>query len=82
MRQVFLSVISLFPPWTRKCELIYQVDDDDFLYRVITPSVPHGGVVYSPSTSQGEHLLQDFILLASKRKPCGGGWVVPPAGWS
>uniref|UniRef100_A0A665U0H1 Acyl-coenzyme A thioesterase 11-like n=1 Tax=Echeneis naucrates TaxID=173247 RepID=A0A665U0H1_ECHNA len=51
------------PSWDthyQKCELIHWVDEDDFLYRVVTPSV-HPGV------------LQDFILLASKRKPCSSG---------
>ncbi|XP_068558119.1 acyl-coenzyme A thioesterase 11-like [Cebidichthys violaceus] len=56
-----------------KCELIHQVDDDDFLYRVVTPSVSHGAVGSQTSTHQGEGILQDFILLASKRKPCGSG---------
>lgn len=57
----------------RKCELIHQVDDDDFLYRVVTPSV-HQGALGSPSSrGAGEGVLQDFILLASKRKPCSSG---------
>uniref|UniRef100_A0A665TZS1 Acyl-coenzyme A thioesterase 11 n=1 Tax=Echeneis naucrates TaxID=173247 RepID=A0A665TZS1_ECHNA len=50
------------PSWDthyQKCELIHWVDEDDFLYRVVTPS--------------GEGVLQDFILLASKRKPCSSG---------
>uniref|UniRef100_A0A3Q3XH92 HotDog ACOT-type domain-containing protein n=1 Tax=Mola mola TaxID=94237 RepID=A0A3Q3XH92_MOLML len=52
------------PKWDtnyQTCELIHQVDDDDFLYRVVTASVRQGGI------------LQDFILLASKRRPCGSG---------
>nr|XP_046264364.1 acyl-coenzyme A thioesterase 11 isoform X2 [Scatophagus argus]XP_046264365.1 acyl-coenzyme A thioesterase 11 isoform X2 [Scatophagus argus] len=57
----------------QNCELIHLVDDDDFLYRVVTPSVRHGGVGSPTSASQGEGILQDFILLASKRKPCGSG---------
>ncbi|TMS10078.1 Acyl-coenzyme A thioesterase 11 [Larimichthys crocea] len=64
------------PSWDthyQKCELIHRVDDDDFLYRVVTPSVQRGGVGSPTSTSQGEGLLQDFILLACKRKPCGSG---------
>uniref|UniRef100_A0A8C4DDH6 Acyl-CoA thioesterase 11 n=1 Tax=Dicentrarchus labrax TaxID=13489 RepID=A0A8C4DDH6_DICLA len=59
-----LAELGNRPSWDRhyqKCELIHRVDDDDFLYRVVTPSV------------QGEGILQDFILLASKRKPCGSG---------
>uniref|UniRef100_A0AAQ5Z4Z4 Acyl-coenzyme A thioesterase 11 n=1 Tax=Amphiprion ocellaris TaxID=80972 RepID=A0AAQ5Z4Z4_AMPOC len=57
-----LSELSDRPSWDthyKKCERIHRVDDDDFLYRVVTPSV------------QG--ILQDFILLASRRKPCGSG---------
>uniref|UniRef100_A0A8C3AB94 Acyl-CoA thioesterase 11 n=1 Tax=Cyclopterus lumpus TaxID=8103 RepID=A0A8C3AB94_CYCLU len=59
-----LAELSNRPGWDthyQKCELIHRVDDDDFLYRVVTPSVSDEG-----------H-LQDFILLASKRKPCGSG---------
>ncbi|XP_023191307.1 acyl-coenzyme A thioesterase 11-like isoform X1 [Xiphophorus maculatus] len=57
----------------KKCELIHGVDDDDFIYRVVTPSV-HQDVGGSPtSTNCGEDVLQDFILLASRRKPCGHG---------
>uniref|UniRef100_A0AAQ5Z5K1 Acyl-CoA thioesterase 11 n=1 Tax=Amphiprion ocellaris TaxID=80972 RepID=A0AAQ5Z5K1_AMPOC len=58
-----LSELSDRPSWDthyKKCERIHRVDDDDFLYRVVTPSVPEG-------------ILQDFILLASRRKPCGSG---------
>lgn len=62
-------------PQNRKCEQICQVDGDDFLYRVVTPSVQHGSVASSTSASQGEGNLQDFILLASKRKPCNSGSV-------
>ncbi|XP_076009466.1 acyl-coenzyme A thioesterase 11b [Genypterus blacodes] len=40
------------------CEVINQADDDDTIYRVTTPSLKKGG--------RG----QDFILLASRRKPC------------
>ncbi|KAK1790052.1 hypothetical protein P4O66_002363 [Electrophorus voltai] len=45
----------------RQCELIIQVNDDDFIYHVLTPSVSEGGKV------------QDFILLASRRPPCNSG---------
>ncbi|XP_074506161.1 acyl-coenzyme A thioesterase 11-like [Sebastes fasciatus] len=57
----------------QECELIHQVDDDDFLYRVVTPAVGQGGVGSSTSAQQCEGILQDFILLASNRKPCGSG---------
>ncbi|KAK9539518.1 hypothetical protein VZT92_004619 [Zoarces viviparus] len=71
-----LAELSNRPSWDinyQKCELIHQVDDDDFLYRVVTPSVSHGAVGSQTSAHQGEGILQDFILLASKRKPCGSG---------
>ncbi|XP_038160794.1 acyl-coenzyme A thioesterase 11-like isoform X2 [Cyprinodon tularosa] len=52
----------------KKCELMHRVDDDDFIYRVVTPSVGS-----QTSSNPGETVQQDFILLASKRKPCGDG---------
>ncbi|KAL0965932.1 hypothetical protein UPYG_G00288140 [Umbra pygmaea] len=55
-----------------KCELIRKVDDDDSLYRVVTPSVCQGLVSNSPS-SIPEGITQDFILLASRRTPCDCG---------
>ncbi|XP_061593614.1 acyl-coenzyme A thioesterase 11b [Cololabis saira] len=45
-------------PHYEECEVIQEVDEDDILYRVVTPSVSKGG--------KGK----DFILLASRRKPC------------
>ncbi|XP_037314644.1 acyl-coenzyme A thioesterase 11-like isoform X1 [Pungitius pungitius] len=71
-----LAELSNRPSWDthyQKCELIHRVDDDDFLYRVVTPSVSRGAVGAPTSANQGEGILQDFILLASKRKPCGSG---------
>lgn len=71
-----LSELSNRPHWDthyHNCELIHRVDDDDFLYRVVTPSVHQGGIGSPTSALQGEGLLQDFILLASKRKPIGSG---------
>uniref|UniRef100_A0A674D0W2 Acyl-CoA thioesterase 11b n=1 Tax=Salmo trutta TaxID=8032 RepID=A0A674D0W2_SALTR len=47
--------------WDRhyqQCDVIIQADEDDTIYRVATPCVSKGG--------KG----QDFILLASRRKPC------------
>ncbi|KAI4809675.1 hypothetical protein KUCAC02_018542 [Chaenocephalus aceratus] len=70
-----LAELSDRPSWDlhyQNCELIYRVDDDDFLYRVVTPSVCQGGVG-SPTSAQPGEGIQDFILLASKRKPCGSG---------
>ncbi|KAK2843979.1 hypothetical protein Q5P01_010638 [Channa striata] len=71
-----LAELSNRPSWDthyQKCELIHRVDDDDFLYRVVTPSVRRGAVGSPTSAIQGEGVLQDFILLASKRKPCSSG---------
>ncbi|XP_068599160.1 acyl-coenzyme A thioesterase 11b isoform X2 [Brachionichthys hirsutus] len=42
----------------KECEMINEVDEEDALYRVATPRVSKGG--------KGT----DFILLASRRKPC------------
>uniref|UniRef100_A0A672I546 Acyl-coenzyme A thioesterase 11 n=1 Tax=Salarias fasciatus TaxID=181472 RepID=A0A672I546_SALFA len=56
-----LSDLRRRKEWDRhyeECEVINQADEDDTLYRVATPSVTKGG--------KG----QDFILLASRRKPC------------
>ncbi|XP_069571940.1 acyl-coenzyme A thioesterase 11 isoform X1 [Brachyistius frenatus] len=64
------------PSWDthyKECALIHRVDDDDFLYRVVTPSVRHGAVGSPTSANLGGGILQDFILLASTRKPCGSG---------
>ncbi|KAJ0059318.1 hypothetical protein NL108_015495, partial [Boleophthalmus pectinirostris] len=67
-----LSTRHQWDPHYKECELIRRVDADDFLYRVVTP--PNGGAVGSPtSPPRGEGVLQDFILLASKRKPCASG---------
>lgn len=71
-----LAELSNRPSWDthyQKCELIHRVDDDDFLYRVVTPSVPRGKVGSPTKASKEEGILQDFILLASRRKPCGIG---------
>uniref|UniRef100_A0A674EE19 Acyl-CoA thioesterase 11a n=1 Tax=Salmo trutta TaxID=8032 RepID=A0A674EE19_SALTR len=58
-----LSDLSKRVEWDpnyERCELIHRVDDDDFLYRVVTPSICQG-------------MVQDFILLASRRPPCDSG---------
>uniref|UniRef100_A0A8C5AIE8 Acyl-coenzyme A thioesterase 11 n=1 Tax=Gadus morhua TaxID=8049 RepID=A0A8C5AIE8_GADMO len=59
--------------WDRhylECDLIRSADKDDFLYRVVAPSVDPapGG-----SANQDAGVLQEFILLASRRRPCGPG---------
>ncbi|XP_054646789.1 acyl-coenzyme A thioesterase 11b isoform X2 [Dunckerocampus dactyliophorus] len=56
-----LSDLRRRKEWDRhyeECEVITQADEDDTIYRIATPSVSKGG--------KG----QDFILLASRRKPC------------
>uniref|UniRef100_A0A8C5A5U5 HotDog ACOT-type domain-containing protein n=1 Tax=Gadus morhua TaxID=8049 RepID=A0A8C5A5U5_GADMO len=60
--------------WDRhylECDLIRSADKDDFLYRVVAPSVDPapGG-----SANQDAGVLQEFILLASRRRPCGPGY--------
>lgn len=42
--------------------MIIEAHEDDSIYRVVTPSVSKGGK------------LQDFILLASRRRPCDSGY--------
>ncbi|XP_062337045.1 acyl-coenzyme A thioesterase 11 isoform X2 [Osmerus eperlanus] len=81
-----LSDLSLRVNWDPnylKCELIRQVDDDDFLYRVVTPSVGQdrvgalpanqGGGGMSPANQGSGGMSQEFILLASRRRPCDEG---------
>ncbi|XP_066499291.1 acyl-coenzyme A thioesterase 11b [Hoplias malabaricus] len=48
-------------PHYKGCEVINHADEDDTIYRVVTPSISKGGKV------------QDFILLASRRRPCDSG---------
>ncbi|XP_048064723.1 acyl-coenzyme A thioesterase 11b [Megalobrama amblycephala] len=45
----------------QECEVITDSHEDDTIYRVVTPSVTKGGKV------------QEFILLASRRRPCDSG---------
>uniref|UniRef100_A0A8C9TXY1 Acyl-coenzyme A thioesterase 11 n=1 Tax=Scleropages formosus TaxID=113540 RepID=A0A8C9TXY1_SCLFO len=59
-----LSDLTRRKEWDRHykhCEMINQVDEEDAIYHVITPSVS--------KTNKG----QDFILLASCRTPCNSG---------
>lgn len=46
---------------------MHQVDEDDAIYHVISPALG------------GDAKPQDFVILASRRKPCDNGWV--PACW-
>ncbi|XP_030606848.1 acyl-coenzyme A thioesterase 11 [Archocentrus centrarchus] len=69
-----LAELSNRPSWDsyyKMCELIQWVDDDDVIYRVVAPSVRHGVMGSPVAANQAEGMFQDFILLASKRKPCG-----------
>lgn len=52
------------------------MDDDDFLYHVVAPSVHHSALGFLSLAKPGEGIHQDFILLASKRRPCGRGSVL------
>lgn len=61
---LLLSDLSRRQEWDlhyNSCDLITEVDEDDRIYRVVTPSVSKVGNV------------QDFILLASRRPPCDQG---------
>ncbi|KAM9439316.1 acyl-coenzyme A thioesterase 11 isoform 1-T1 [Clarias gariepinus] len=61
---LLLSDLSRRPEWDthyKQCKPILQVDDDDLIYHVLTPSASEVG--------KG----QDFILLASRRPPCDTG---------
>ncbi|KAL6459327.1 hypothetical protein MHYP_G00327990 [Metynnis hypsauchen] len=64
--QVFVLLSDLrrrheWDPHYKECEVINHADEDDTIYRVVTPSISKGGKV------------QDFILLASRRRPCDSG---------
>lgn len=58
------------------------MDDDDFLYHVVTPSVHHSAHGFLSLAKPGEGIHQDFILLASKRRPCGSGSVLKKICWA
>uniref|UniRef100_A0A8C2CYM9 Acyl-coenzyme A thioesterase 11-like n=1 Tax=Cyprinus carpio TaxID=7962 RepID=A0A8C2CYM9_CYPCA len=45
----------------QECEVITDSDEEDTIYRIVTPSVTNRSKV------------QDFILLASRRRPCDSG---------
>lgn len=48
-------------PPNRSVELVQQVDEDDTIYHVISPALC------------GDAKPQDFVILASRRKPCDNG---------
>lgn len=45
----------------RSAELVQQVDDDDMIYHVVSQKLSR------------ENKPQDFVILASRRKPCSKG---------
>ncbi|XP_072505657.1 acyl-coenzyme A thioesterase 11 isoform X2 [Notamacropus eugenii] len=62
---LLLSDLGRRPEWDKhyqRVELVQQVDEDDAIYHVISPVL--GGAESKP---------QDFVILASRRKPCDGG---------
>ncbi|XP_053070077.1 acyl-coenzyme A thioesterase 11 isoform X3 [Acinonyx jubatus] len=64
--QAFLLLSDLLrrPEWDkhyRSVELVQQVDEDDAIYHVISPALG------------GDAKPQDFVILASRRKPCDNG---------
>lgn len=48
-------------PPRRSAELVQQVDEDDAIYHVLSQTLSH------------ENKPQDFVILASRRKPCDKG---------
>lgn len=48
-------------PPRRSAELVQQVDNDDVIYHVVSQTLSH------------ENKPQDFVILASQRKPCSKG---------
>ncbi|XP_043819752.1 acyl-coenzyme A thioesterase 11 isoform X3 [Dromiciops gliroides] len=62
---LLLSDLGRRPEWDKhyqSVELVQQVDEDDSIYHIISPVF--GGANGKP---------QDFVILASKRKPCDTG---------
>lgn len=53
-------VTGALPP-RRSAELVQQVDEDDAIYHVLSQTLSH------------ENKPQDFVILASRRKPCDKG---------
>lgn len=53
-------VTGALPP-CRSAELVQQVDEDDAIYHVLSQTLSH------------ENKPQDFVILASRRKPCDKG---------
>ncbi|XP_022431470.2 acyl-coenzyme A thioesterase 11 isoform X1 [Delphinapterus leucas] len=58
---LLLSDLRRRPEWDkhyRSVELVQQVDEDDAIYHIISPALG------------GDPKPQDFVILASRRKPC------------
>ena len=53
--------IATLRPARRSAELVQQVDEDDAIYHVLS------------QTLSCENKPQDFVILASRRKPCSRG---------
>uniref|UniRef100_A0A2K5C7C8 Acyl-CoA thioesterase 11 n=1 Tax=Aotus nancymaae TaxID=37293 RepID=A0A2K5C7C8_AOTNA len=65
---LLLSDLRRRPEWDkhyRSVELVQQVDEDDAIYHVTSPALG------------GHTKPQDFVILASRRKPCDNGCVDP-----
>lgn len=61
---LLLSDLRRRPEWDkhyRSVELVQQVDEDDAIYHVTSPALG------------GHTKPQDFVILASRRKPCDNG---------
>lgn len=61
---LLLSDLCRRPEWDKHCrsvELVQQVDEDDAIYHIISPALG------------GDTKPQDFVVLASRRKPCDNG---------
>lgn len=53
--------IAVLSPARRSAELVQQVDEDDAIYHVLSQAL------------SSENKPQDFVILASRRKPCSRG---------
>ncbi|XP_058408486.1 acyl-coenzyme A thioesterase 11 isoform X1 [Diceros bicornis minor] len=56
-----ISIRSVCDLETQSVELVQQVDEDDAIYHIISPALG------------GDTKPQDFVVLASRRKPCDNG---------
>lgn len=66
---IFNTCVSTHPDaccHCSECEVIIEADDEDTIYRVATPSIRKGDKA------------KDFILLASRRRPCDARCLFKP----